>query len=235
MKFLVIIVTIALITFSSTLSVNRSATMLTSTYMNRFQWPTRSSNTNLNEYGGGRVIYLDRHKTDCGIGAVSQFRFKRITIKGQPRMRIETVCIMPNNCVGKCPLAIKKLDNKLCKWKSTRPQTLQDWGGLATNQLDKHYVKCPPKFVITNFKLNTNAHTRHQVSYSYRCCPATTISCSSRNIGSTPYGDLSTGNLEKQIVAVPNIRTQAINGFKLTTNSSAKTFSYHVDFCEIKG
>ena len=178
MKFLVCLITIALIGGSFSFSNTRTSAT-TSMYLSRFQWPLRAHHTRINDWGGGRTIYLDRHRSNCGIGAVSQFHYKRQKANGKwTRFRYDTVCIMPTNCVNKCPAALKKLDNKLCKFRKTKPNILGSWCGLVTNYLDRHYVKCPAHHVITNFKLVTQ---NRKVFYHYRCCPAKVLSCGSYN------------------------------------------------------
>jgi len=233
MKFLVILFTISLL-IGVSVSSSRATTSATTQYMNRFTWPLRGTNTRDNHWGGGRTIYLDRHRSDCGIGAIAQFKYERRKDSGRKltRFRYSTMCIMPTNCVNKCPASIKRLDNTLCKWRKTRPNILGNWGGLSTNYLDRHYVKCPANHVLTNFKLVTQ---NRKVYYHFRCCPAKVLSCGSYNTPLKPYGNLSTASLGQQIVKVKNVRTQAMTGFRLLTNYSRKGCYYHVDYCTVKG
>jgi len=231
MKFLVFLITISLIIVS--LTRVHSLKKSTLQYLNRFQWPVKQTFTRSNNWGGGRTIYLDRHRSNCGIGAVSQFQYKRQKVNGKwTKFRYQTVCIMPKNCINKCPESLKKLDDKLCKYHKTKPDVLGDWGGLSTNYLDRHYVKCPGNFVLNNFKMQTE---NRKVFYHYRCCPAKVLSCSSYTTPIKSYGNLGNQVLESQVVKVPNIKTMAMTGFRLLTNESQRGFQYHVDYCVVEG
>ncbi len=232
MKLLLVLILIGFIGSVTSMTASRTSAAVQN-YLGRFQWPLRGVHTRNNDWGGGRTIYLDRHRSDCGIGAVAQFHYVRKKFQRRwTRFRYDTVCIMPIHCINKCPASIRKLDRTMCKFLHTRPNKLGVWGGLSTNYLDRHYVKCPTRMVLTNFKFMTHGR---RVYYHYRCCPARMISCHSYNTPLKAYGNFSTIYLDRQVVKVPNVKTMAMTGFRLLTNYHRKGFYYHVDYCVVKG
>lgn len=233
MKFLVVLASICLLGSVTLLELKRTTVTSQSQYMNRYKWPVRGVHSKANDWGGGRTIYLDRHRSDCDIGAISQFHYVRKKAFGKwTRFRYDTVCLMPTNCVNKCPASIRKLDQSMCKEMNTRPNILGVWGGLATNYLDRHYVKCPPRFVLTSFKMVTK---NQRIHYNYKCCPSNITNCKSYNTKLQSYGNFSTIYLDRQVVKVPNVRTMAMTGFRLLANYKKKGFYYHVDYCDLRG
>jgi hypothetical protein len=227
MKFLLIVLTIALFGFICSLEAT------TSSYLSRLEFPNHHTHTKANDWGGGKTIFLDRHRSNCDIGAISKFHLKRKKSRGRwNRIQYDTVCLMPSHCDGKCKAIIRDLDKRSCNFRNTRPKKLKPWWGFATHYLERHRVKCPVHYVLTNFKLVTK---HHRVHYNYRCCPAKVTHCKHYYTRWQKYGNLSTIFLDRQDVKVPNIRTQAMRGFRLRANYKMKTFRYLVWYCTVRG
>ena len=105
--YLVFVLTILLV---SVFSKKRISKRRFKTYLRRFQqWPTVGKSTPSNDWGNGQTIYLDRHVVNCGIGALSQFRFQR-TIPTQ--FKYDYMCLFPKNCVEHCIKNIEKIDRE---------------------------------------------------------------------------------------------------------------------------
>ena len=205
--------------------------MSMSKYMKRFQWPIKNTSTPNNAWGSQQTIYLDRHAPDCGIGAISQFHLRR----GTPTtIRYDTQCIMPQGCDQKCPAAIKQIDSKECPTHSTPKNILGNWTGLSTNYLDRHHVKCPAGKVLTYFRLRSNWSIR-KIWYTYKCCPAETGKCGTYKTPLQIYGNMGNIYLDRQRVKTPNIRTQAMTGFRLLSIYPRRSFQYLVHYCEVTG
>ena len=61
------------------------------------------------------------------------------------------------------------------------------------------------------------------------------MDCSTRVTKSTSYGDWSNIYLDRQNVSVPNVKTQAMTGFRLITDYKTKGYKYEIKFCKITG
>ena len=229
MKFIAIILLFSML-ISSTLT-HKEISMSLTMYRNRFKWPTKLTRTGNNDWGNQATIYLDRHAVNCGIGAVSQFHLRRGTWN---TIRYDIQCLMPINCDRRCPQAVKRLDRRYCSYHNTPQNVLGSWVGRSTNYLDRHHVKCPRGKVLTYFVLKSN-WSIHKVWYHYKCCPASTRNCRSYKTPLQSYGNMGNIFLDRQKVKVPNIRRQAMTGFRLLSVYNRQSFQYLVNYCDVTG
>jgi len=95
--------------------------------------------TGSNDWGGGNMIYLDRHKVDCGKKPISDFQLTRPAgNKIQYKYRCSN-----RNAAGNCR-------NASTGWKTS---------------LASHDVKCQAKEVLTKFKLVHNGKSGYKKRY----------------------------------------------------------------------
>lgn len=105
-----------------------------------------------NDWGGGNMIYLDRHKVDCGKKPISDFQLRRPAgDKIQYRYRCSN-----RKAAGDCR-------NTATTWNTPSSSTIY---------LDRHNVKCKPGEVLTKFKLRHNGKSgsAKKIRYDYTCC-----------------------------------------------------------------
>ncbi len=200
------------------------------TYLRRFwSWPTQKHNTPPNDEGRGATIYLDRHNVDCKTGALSGFHLQRV---GGGKFKYDFTCIYPKDCKEPCQKKIEQIDKKKCKKISTPLNDLGNQFGKSTNYLDRHQLKCPVGFVMTQFHLQRKPP---KIKYDYTCCPAKVKDCSAFNSKNSDFGDYANIYLDRQNIQTPSTDTQAITGFKLNTNYGAHAYTYTVSYCAVSG
>jgi len=105
-----------------------------------------------NDWGGGNMIYLDRHKVDCGKKPISDFQLKRPAgNKIQYKYRCSN-----RNAVGDCR-------NTATAWNTPSSSTIY---------LDRHDVKCKASEALTKFRLvhNGKSGSAKKIRYDYTCC-----------------------------------------------------------------
>jgi hypothetical protein len=105
-----------------------------------------------NDWGGGNMIYLDRHKVNCGKKPISDFQLRRPAgDKIQYRYRCSN-----RNAAGDCR-------NTATTWNTPSSSTIY---------LDRHNVKCKPNEVLTKFQLRHNGQSgsAKKIRYDYTCC-----------------------------------------------------------------
>jgi len=88
--------------------------------------------TKSNDWGKGNMIYLDRHKVDCGKRPISDFQLRR---PAGDKIQYKYRC-SNRNAAGDCR-------NTATKWNTPSSSTIY---------LDRHDVKCKPSEVLTKFK-----------------------------------------------------------------------------------
>ena len=108
--------------------------------------------TGSNDWGGGNMIYLDRHKVDCGKKPISRFRLTR---PAGNKLRYQFRC-SNRNAAGDCR-------NTATGWNTPSSSTIY---------LDRHNVKCKANEVLTKFKLRHNGKSggAKKIRYDYTCC-----------------------------------------------------------------
>ena len=105
-----------------------------------------------NDWGNGNMIYLDRHKVNCGKKPISDFQLKRPAgNKIQYKYRCSN-----RNAAGDCR-------NTATKWNTPSSSTIY---------LDRHDVKCKPSEVLPQFRLRHNGKpgSARKIRYDYTCC-----------------------------------------------------------------
>ena len=108
--------------------------------------------TGSNDWGSGNMIYLDRHKVDCGKKPISDFQLKRPAgNKIQYKYRCSN-----RNAAGDCR-------NTATAWNTPSNSTIY---------LDRHDVKCKANEALTKFKLVHNGKPggAKKIRYDYTCC-----------------------------------------------------------------
>ena len=108
--------------------------------------------TKSNDWGSGNMIYLDRHKVDCGKRPISDFQLRRPSKK---KLQYKYRC-SNRNAAGDCR-------NTATKWNTPSKSTIY---------LDRHDVKCKPSEVLTKFRLRHNGKSgsAKKIRYDYTCC-----------------------------------------------------------------
>ena len=108
--------------------------------------------TKSNDWGSGNMIYLDRHKVDCGKKPISRFRLTR---PAGDKLRYQYRC-SNRNAMGDCR-------NTATGWNTPSSSTIY---------LDRHNVKCKASEVLTKFKLVHNGKSggAKKIRYDYTCC-----------------------------------------------------------------
>jgi hypothetical protein len=153
------------------------------TYLNRFTSKKHhvvSKSTEANNWGNSATIYLDRHKIDCGIGALSQFQYKRI---GSNKFKYDYKCLLPLKCNKKCEKKLQDFDKVKCMDMKTKPESIKTQEGKHTDELSKHKLVCPEEYVMTGFKMTRQ---NPNIRFDYKCCPAKTSNCKSKLTKLTP-------------------------------------------------
>ena len=108
--------------------------------------------TGSNDWGSGNMIYLDRHKVDCGNKPISDFKLQRPAgNKIQYKYRCSN-----RNAAGDCR-------NTATAWNTPSNSTIY---------LDRHDVKCKANEALTKFKLVHNGKPggAKKIRYDYTCC-----------------------------------------------------------------
>ena len=105
-----------------------------------------------NDWGGGNMIYLDRHKVDCGKKPISDFQLRR---PAGDKIRYRYRC-SNRKAAGDCR-------NTATTWNTPSSSTIY---------LDRHNVKCKPNEVLTKFQLRHNGQSgsAKKIRYDYTCC-----------------------------------------------------------------
>ena len=108
--------------------------------------------TGSNDWGGGNMIYLDRHKVDCGKKPISRFRLTR---PAGNKLRYQFRC-SNRNAAGDCR-------NTATGWNTPSSSTIY---------LDRHNVKCKANEALTSFRLVHNGKSggAKKIRYDYTCC-----------------------------------------------------------------
>ena len=108
--------------------------------------------TGSNDWGGGNMIYLDRHQVDCGKKPISRFRLTR---PAGNKLRYQFRC-SNRNAKGDCR------------------KTATGWNtpSSSTIYLDRHNVKCKANEALTRFRLVHNGKSggAKKIRYDYTCC-----------------------------------------------------------------
>ena len=108
---------------------------------------TIQKNTDLNDYGNGNTIYLDRHEINCNNKGIKDIKF----IKENDRIKYDYKC------------GIYNLNNI-----SNHETNYEDNGQGRNIFLDRHNLNCPNDKILTKIKLKTN-HQTNQIKYNYTC------------------------------------------------------------------
>ena len=108
--------------------------------------------TGSNDWGGGNMMFLDRHKVDCGKKPVSDFQLTR---PAGNKIRYRYRC-SNRNAAGNCR-------NTYTGWKSA---------SNSTSYLASHDVKCKSREALTKFQLVNNGKSggKKKIRYNYTCC-----------------------------------------------------------------
>ena len=159
-----------------------------------------------NDWGGGNMIYLDRHHVDCKKDGIKSFRLQRPT---STKIDYKYTCL---DGISSNPGAYKYTKSN-------------DWGGGNTIYLDRHNVNCG-SYPITDFRLQRPADDK--IRYEYRC--------SSRKAGgdcrntTTAWNTESKKNLYLDRHDVKCNANEALTRFQLKRDGKGK-FRYEYKCC----
>ena len=116
-----------------------------------------SKTTDWQTSGSGRqsgwLIYLDRHKLDCGKRAINEFKLNVRGPNGNKQMQYQYKCNVAE-AQGACR-TVKG------SWETTR---------IETKWLDRLPVKCNVDEVITSFQFKRHSTRSTKSAYQYTCC-----------------------------------------------------------------
>jgi hypothetical protein len=164
--------------------------------------------TPANDWGGGNMIFLDRHTLDCGDDGLNQFRLGRPTGN---QIQYKYKCLDGINS----PANINKDTGS------------NDWGGGNTIFLDRHNVNCD-KNPIAKFRLvRPEGHT---IRYDYTCnSKQVSGACRDANTG---WNQESNMNIYLDRHDVKCDTGEVITQFKLNRDGQGK-FRYDYKCCKM--
>jgi hypothetical protein len=164
--------------------------------------------TPANDWGGGNMIFLDRHTLDCGDDGLNQFRLGRPT---DTQIQYKYKCLDGINS----PANINKDTGS------------NDWGGGHTVFLDRHNVNCD-KNPIAKFRLvRPEGHT---IRYDYTC-NSKQVSGACRDVN-TGWNQESNMNIYLDRHDVKCDTGEVITQFKLNRDGQGK-FRYDYKCCKM--
>ena len=168
----------------------------------------RDAQTPANDWGGGNMIFLDRHTLDCGDDGLNQFRLGRPT---GHQIQYKYKCLDGINS----PANINKDTGS------------NDWGGGNTIFLDRHNVNCD-KNPIAKFRLvRPEGHT---IRYDYTC-NSKQVSGACRDVN-TGWNQESNMNIYLDRHDVKCDTGEVITQFKLNRDGQGK-FRYDYKCCKM--
>ena len=168
----------------------------------------RDAQTPANDWGGGNMIFLDRHTLDCGDDGLNQFRLGRPT---DTQIQYKYKCLDGINS----PANINKDTGS------------NDWGGGNTIFLDRHNVNCD-KNPIAKFRLvRPEGHT---IRYDYTC-NSKQVSGACRDVN-TGWNQESNMNIYLDRHDVKCDTGEVITQFKLNRDGQGK-FRYDYKCCKM--
>jgi len=207
--------------------------------MNRFQFPITKKSTKVEDAGGYKISYLEKHKCDCGIGALSMFHLQSV---GKGKYKYDYKCIMPKNCLNNkyCVSKTESIDKKKCKLKLSNKERIM-LNGKHVDKLKELKLMCGTNEVMTSFQFKMSKktlgvmHFVPQIWYEYRCCPAKVKDVKTMKTSLSKFSDFGTNFLDRQLVQVPDTSKQAFVGFNLKVDYSKKGYQYEAKYCTITG
>ncbi|ABY27940.1 hypothetical protein OtV5_143 [Ostreococcus tauri virus OtV5] len=164
--------------------------------------------TPANDWGGGNMIYLDRHTLDCGDDGLNQFRLGRPTGN---QIQYKYKCLDGINS----PANINKDTGS------------NDWGGGNTIFLDRHNVNCD-KNPIAKFRLVRPAGDKIRYDYT---CNSKQVSGACRDVN-TGWNQESNMNIYLDRHDVKCDAGEVITQFKLNRDGQGK-FRYDYKCCKM--
>ena len=168
----------------------------------------RDAQTPANDWGGGNMIFLDRHTLDCGDDGLNQFRLGRPT---DTQIQYKYKCLDGINS----PANINKDTGS------------NDWGGGNTIFLDRHNVNCD-KNPIAKFRLARPAGNKIRYDYT---CNSKKVSGACRDVN-TGWNQESNMNIYLDRHDVKCNAGEVITQFKLNRDGKGK-FRYDYKCCKM--
>ena len=168
----------------------------------------RDAQTPANDWGGGNMIFLDRHTLDCGDDGLNQFRLGRPT---GHQIQYKYKCLDGINS----PANINKDTGS------------NDWGGGNTIFLDRHNVNCD-KNPIAKFRLARPAGNKIRYDYT---CNSKKVSGACRDVN-TGWNQESNMNIYLDRHDVKCNAGEVITQFKLNRDGKGK-FRYDYKCCKM--
>jgi hypothetical protein len=168
----------------------------------------RGAKTNANDWGGGNMVYLDRHNVNCHDDGLNQFHLRR------PKKN-------QINYNYRC------LDGVNSSQTAARKTGSNDWGAGNTIFLDRHTVNCG-KNPISSFRLERPA--KNKIRYAFTCSKKKTNGrCRNLNTG---WNQQSRKNIYLDRHNVQCGNKEVITQFNLTHNGKGK-MRYNYKCCKM--
>ena len=123
-----------------------------------------SKSTPSNEWGGGNMIYLDRHDVTCDKKPINQFK---LNYPSATTMKYDYKCI-------------SSFDDQTLTDKKTPSN---DWGGGNMIYADRHVVDCEKKPIT---RLHLTRPSNNMIAYEYKCGNTTSNTCREATTADTP-------------------------------------------------
>jgi len=179
----------------------------------------RTKYTRYQTHSNGKMVYLDRHRMNCGgTGYVSSmFRLQR---RGR-KMRYKFRC-----CNFK--------DKAVCRLVRKVTSFSKDGGGDAVF-LDRHSANCGRNGFINDIRVQRNSR-HNKIRYNYYCCQLKgkwrgRSSCYTKNTRMTYDGNGKVYYLDRQTVRC--ISGYGLSYFKLYRNSRHDRWAYNYRCCKV--
>ena len=164
--------------------------------------------TPANDWGGGNMIFLDRHTLDCGDDGLNQFRLGRPT---DTQIQYKYKCLDGINSLANI----------------NKDTGSNDWGGGNTIFLDRHNVNCD-KNPIAKFRLVRPAGDKIRYDYT---CNSKQVSGACRDVN-TGWNQESNMNIYLDRHDVKCDTGEVITQFKLNRDGQGK-FRYDYKCCKM--
>ena len=164
--------------------------------------------TPANDWGGGNMIFLDRHTLDCGDDGLNQFRLGRPT---DTQIQYKYKCLDGINSLANI----------------NKDTGSNDWGGGNTIFLDRHNVNCD-KNPIAKFRLVRPAGDKIRYDYT---CNSKQVSGACRDVN-TGWNQESNMNIFLDRHDVKCDTGEVITQFKLNRDGQGK-FRYDYKCCKM--
>jgi hypothetical protein len=183
--------------------------------------------TPANDFGGGQIIYLDRHSVYCNAGEILQgYQLIRPTF---------TTISYVFRCLAHPAVGLADI---------VKYTPLNDLGAIWEDSnifLDRHNIACPEGYALQGFRLARGGANLRQIQYIYTCARTAFGGACQTFETSEQWAQEKTGDnrsiayLDRHLVLVPN-GANAMQGFRLLTRyAPERTYlRYSITWCPLQ-